>query len=67
MSVKIEAIDHEKEKAEEEEETKSQKKARMISIILADIAACTMLLGFTILGPGMYPYMRQVSQILTLI
>ena len=40
-------------------ETESERKARMKSIILVDVAVCILLIGFTIVSPGLYPYMKQ--------
>ena len=44
------------------EETPPERRSRMRSIVLANASACIMLIGFTVISPGMYPYMKQVSR-----
>ena len=45
-------------------ESKEEKKSRMRSIMLANVAVCIMAIGFTVISPGMYPYMKQVRHAL---
>ena len=42
-------------------ESATEKKSRMRSIRLVNVAVCILLIGFTIVSPGLYPYMKQVS------
>ena len=65
---KVEASlsNEEKEPAEDgkaplHNETRAEWRARMVSIALANTASCILAIGFTIIMPGMYQYMKQVS------
>ena len=63
--------DEKKPNAEEEKtkpdslhnETPAERRVRMRSIILVNMAASILAIGFTIISPGMYPYMKQVRTV----